>query len=446
MAKLALAMSMRADKWCPMRHVHIDPAPRRYPDAVTLIRRCSAGRSSAPERLTVDQVEAWLLSEAVGYSDLIVLFEAFVWRLVATGLPLDRASLHVGTLHPQLLGFAWNWNIADGLCDEIKVAERALKTDAYLRSPLAMVLEEGKVVDLHTDDPAAEERFSLTADLKAIGITHYLAFPLGGAGYHNVATVATRQEGGFSAVQRATLERLLRLLALHVERHIALRISGNVVETYLGRLAGERVLAGSIKRGSGSRVDAVVWASDLRGFTDMSDRLKPADMLSVLNAYFEAIAGAVIANGGEVLKYIGDGLLAIFPLDDVYAERNAASAAIAAAIAAEAALDELNRLPPANLADIDGWRPLRSGVALHAGDVFFGNIGAPERLDFTVIGAAVNTASRVEAMSKQLGHSILMTADVARNQDRTVKSLGSHALRGVSEPVEIFGLEKEPRG
>jgi len=429
-----------------MRHVPVDPAPRRYPETVTLMRRLSGGRLSAPAALTVDQVEEWLLGEAVGYSDLIVLFEAFVWRLVATGLPLDRASLHVGTLHPQLLGFAWNWNIADGFCDEIKVAEQALGTEAYLRSPLAIVLEKGEVVDLLTDDPAADQRFSLTADLKAIGATHYLALPLGGAGYHNVATVATRQASGFSDTQRVTLERLLRLLALHVERHIAMRIAENVLETYLGRLAGQRVLTGSIKRGAGSRVEAIIWVSDLRGFTDLSDRLKPAEMLSVLNAYFEEIAGAVIANGGEVLKYIGDGLLAIFPFDDVYAERNAASAAIAAAVAAEAALDELNRQPLAHLADIEGWRPLRSGVALHAGDVFFGNIGAPERLDFTVIGAAVNTASRVEAMSKQLGHSILMTADVARNQDRAVKSLGSHALRGVSEPVEIFGLEKEPGG
>lgn len=429
-----------------MQQAPIDPAPRRYADAVTLMRRAAGGRSSAPEHLTVAEVETWLLDEAVQISDLLTLFEAFVWRMVSAGLPLDRASLHVGTLHPQLYGFAWNWNIADGLCDEVKVHEFALAADAYRRSPLAVVLETGDAVSLDTSDPSVGERFPLTADLRELGITHYLALPLGGAGYHNVATVATRRKGGFSKVQRATLERFLRLLALHVERHIAMRIAGNVLDTYLGRLAGARVLAGSIKRGSGARVEAIVWSSDLRGFTDMSDRLKPADMLAVLNLYFEAMAGAVIRHGGEVLKFIGDGLLAIFPLDGSYAEGNAASAAVAAALAAEASLEKLNRAPPDDLAEIDGWRPLRSGIALHPGDVFFGNIGAPERLDFTVIGAAVNAASRVEGMSKQLGHSILLTAGVARHVSHPSIPLGSHSLRGVSEPVEIFALERPPAG
>jgi adenylate cyclase len=425
-----------------MRPASIDPAPRRYPDAVTLVRRAAVGRAAAPEHLTIAEVENWLLGEAVRISDLITLFEAFVWRMVSAGLPLDRASLHVGTLHPQLFGFAWNWNVADGLCDEVKVAETALASDAYRRNPLAVVLEKGEAVSLDPADPSAGERFPLTADLRELGITHYLALPLGGAGYHNVATVATRQVGGFSDVQRATLEQLLRLLALHVERHIAMRIARNVLDTYLGSLAGGRVLEGSIKRGAGTRVEAAVWSSDLRGFTDMADRLEPPVMLAVLNVYFEAMAGAVIRHGGEVLKFMGDGLLAIFPLDGDYPEGNAASAALAAALAAEASVERLNRAPPYDLATIDGWRPLRSGIALHVGDVFFGNIGAPERLDFTVIGAAVNAVSRVEGMSKQLGHSILFTAEVARHLSHPSISLGTHSLRGVGEPMEIFALDR----
>lgn len=407
-----------------------------------MMQRSAVGRAAAPDTLTVAEVEEWLLADAVRISDLLTLYEAFVWRLVAAGLPLDRASLHVGTLHPQLYGFAWNWNVADGLCDEVKVAETVLASDAYRRSPLAVVLETGEPLSLETADPSVAARFPLTADLNRLGITHYMALPLGGAGYHNVATVATRREGGFSAAQRATIDHLLRLLALHVERHIALRIAGNVLDTYLGRLAGARVLAGSIKRGAGTRVEAVVWSSDLRGFTDMSDRLKPADTLAVLNVYFEAMAGAVIRHGGEVLKFIGDGLLAMFPLDGDYAEANAASAAIAAAFAAEAAVARLNGEPPYELAEVSGWRPLRSGIALHIGEVFFGNIGAPERLDFTVIGAAVNAASRVEAMSKQLGHSILLTGPVARQLSRPLIDLGAHTLRGVGEPVEIFSVAR----
>jgi adenylate cyclase len=422
-----------------MKPSAFDPFPRKYPPSVYLLRRAQAGRAAVPEPQTAAQVEAWLLEDAVGVETLLDLYEMFIWRLVVAGLPLDRASLHVGTLHPQLIGFAWNWNIADGLVDEVKVGEATLATDAYRRSPLAVVLETGKPITIDTMKADAD-RFGLTADLRELGITQYLAVPLGGAGYHNVATVATRQPGGFTAQQRDTLERLLRLLALHVERHIAMRIASNVLDTYLGALAGGRVLEGSIKRGAGTTIAAVIWASDLRGFTDLSDRLPPADMLTLLNAYFEVLTGSIIAHGGDVLKFIGDGLLAVFPHDARYDDGNAAEAAVAAALAAEAAVARLNSEPPPELAAIEGWKPLRSGIALHEGDVFFGNIGAPERLDFTVIGRAVNGASRVESMTKQLGHAIVLTSPVADRLKVRPKSLGHHALRGMAEPIEIFGL------
>lgn len=422
-----------------MQRSILDPAPRHYPPSVFLLRRSHRGRSVAAGTQSLAQIESWLLEGAMRVKSLIDLFEMFVWRLVVAGLPLDRASLHTGTLHPQLAGFAWNWNIADGIVDEVKVDEGNLTTDSFRRSPLAIVFETGEPVTIDPSDPDAE-RFGLTADLRELGITQYLALPMGGAGYHNVATIATRQQGGFTPEQRTALERLLRLLALHVERHIAMRVASNVLDTYLGTLAGTRVLEGSIKRGAGTRIDAVIWASDLRGFTDLSDRLEPAHMLTLLNAYFEAMAGAVIAHGGEILKFIGDGLLAVFPHHGIYAEGNAAEAAVAAAMAAEAAIEHLNSDPPLALAAFEGWRPLRSGVGLHEGDVFFGNIGAPERLDFTVIGRAVNGASRVEGLTKQLGHSIVLTAPVAAKLATRPKSLGRHRLRGMAEPIEIFAV------
>ncbi len=420
-------------------HNAIDPAPRSYPDAVWLLRRSTRGRSVVPESQTVAQIEAWLLEEAVRVGSLLDLLEMFVWRLVVAGLPLDRASLHTGTLHPQLVGFAWNWNIADGIVDEVKVGEANLSTDSFKRSPLAIVFQTGNPVVINPMQTDAA-RFNLTDDLRKLGITQYLALPMGGAGYHNVTTIATRQPGGFTTDQREAFDRLLRLLALHVERHIAMQIASNVLDTNLGTLAGRQVLEGSIRRGSGTRISAVIWASDLRGFTDLSDRLEPTDMLAVLNTYFEALTGSVIAHGGEVLKFIGDGLLAVFPHDGDYAEGNAAEAAVAAAIAAEAAIAALNVGPPPELAGISGWKPLRSGIALHEGDVFFGNIGAPERLDFTVIGRAVNGASRVESMTKQLGHTIVLTSRVADRLKVRPTSLGHHALRGMAEPIEIFGL------
>ncbi|MDR3464902.1 MAG: adenylate/guanylate cyclase domain-containing protein [Xanthobacteraceae bacterium] len=274
-------------------------------------------------------------------------------------------------------------------------------------------------------------------ELAAEGFTDYAALPLSGGGYRNAITLATRRADGFTETDVRLLKPVFSLFALHVERHSALRISGNALNAYLGLGAATKVLNGSIKRGAGESIHAVIWVSDLRGFTDLSDRLSGSDMLALLNAYFEVMAGAVLSQGGEVLKFIGDGLLAAFPLQDPDQVRAAAGAALAAARTAMAGLDALNRDPPGTLAGT-GWQPLRAGIALHEGEVFFGNIGAPERLDFTVIGAAVNEASRVEALQKTLGRDILITEAVARHLDVPLDFLGSHSLRGVAVPLAIY--------
>jgi adenylate cyclase len=244
--------------------------------------------------------------------------------------------------------------------------------------------------------------------------------------------------GGFSESEFADIRRLFGLFALHVERHIALSLCRNVLDTYLGAAAGRRVLTGAIKRGAGEPIRAVIWASDLRGFTDLADRLDERDMIALLNAYFERLAGAVIEKGGEVMKFIGDGLLATFPFAAFDSAEAAADAALAAADQAMAAIADLNRAAPAALADIAGWQPLRTGIALHEGEVFFGNVGAPERLDFTVIGKAVNAASRIEALTKTLGREVLISGPVASRLARPLEDMGEHRLRGLVEPVRVF--------
>ena len=417
----------------------IDPSPRSYPRFVTLMRRSSDGRDAAPAETTAAAIEAWLLADAIAIEDLLPLYESLVWRMVAAGLPLARASVHVGTLHPQLLGFAWNWNAGDGLTDEVKVDAFALQTDQYKRNPLYRVIEHGEHFRLDTADPDVAGRYPITTELAGQGITEYCALPLSAGGsFHNAATVATDRAGGFTHEQFTAIDRILKLFALHVERHIALHIAGNVLDTYLGSVAGAKVLKGAIKRGAGQAIRSVIWVSDLRDFTDLSERLPPADVLAVLNAYFERMAGAVLAHGGEVLKFIGDGMLAVFPVAEM-GDQAAAQAALSAAEAALAGIDRLNTEPTPALAAIADWSPLKSGIALHGGEVFFGNMGAPDRLDFTVIGRAVNTAARVEALCKPLGRSILITEPVARLIDRPLEPLGTHTLRGVAEPVALYG-------
>jgi adenylate cyclase len=416
----------------------LDPSPRHYPPSVMLVRRSARGPAAAPAVTSLSEIESWLLHDATGERDMLLFVESFIWRLIAAGLPIARLSLHIGTLHPQLIGFAWNWTSADGLCDEVKVEEAATLTDSFKRNTLFRIFSTGESIRRDPRTPQAQAEFPLMREFAEAGLTDYLAFPLSGGGHRNAITIATGRSDGFSDAELASLTPILGLFALHVERHTALRIAGNALNAYLGQDAARQVLNGSIKRGAGESIRAVIWVSDLRGFTALSDRLSGSEMLALLNAYFEIMAGAVLAHGGEVLKFIGDGLLAVFPLTGPGQIGRAAQSALAAAQQALAGLDAINADPPAALAAVADWRPLRAGIALHEGEVFFGNIGSPERLDFTVIGAAVNETSRVEALSKTLGRSILVTGAVARHLEGTMDPLGEHALRGVVAPIAIY--------
>ncbi len=410
---------------------------RNYPDFVTLIRR-SHDADKALGRVSVADVEAWLLGDALSEDSLIDLFHGLVLRMAAADLPVERGTLHVGTLHPQLYGYAWNWSATEGFCDEVKVSEAVLATDAYRRNPMFEVVGQGATVRARLDSPDDVARYPLFSELAEKGMTDYIGLPLStGGAYHNAVTIATKQAGGFREDQLAEIDRLLKPFALHVERHIAMRISQNVLDTYLGTAAGSQVLNGSIKRGAGAPISAIIWSSDLRGFTDLANRLKGPEVLAVLNEYFDLLAGAVMSHGGEVLKFIGDGLLAVFPFSNFKSEQAAAEAAFEAAAFALTQLDALNESVD-RLGDVADWRPLRSGIALHRGEVFFGNVGAPGRLDFTVIGRAVNTASRVEALSKVLERPILVTEPVAALLERPLDAMGEHSLRGVPAPVTVF--------
>lgn len=420
----------------------LDPSPRSYPNGVTLVQRVATESiAKTVSTISFDDIESWLLHDAIANSDCLTLFPELLLRLIAAGLPIDRASLHVGTLHPQLYGFAWIWNRSDGLCDEIQVAESVLCSDAYRRNPLYRAIEFGETVLCRTENPAVRERFPLIRELAAQGITDYLVEPIAGGAYHNAASVASAAPDGFTDSQLALIKRVFALFALHVERYIAQRIAINVVDTYLGHAAGQQVLEGTIRRGSGNAIEAVIWISDLRNFTDLIDRLDGAAMIALLNAYFETLVAAVLDHGGEVLKFIGDGLLAVFPLG-TGSGKDAASAALTAARSALAGIERLNQSPPEELATIPGWQPLRTGIALHEGEVFFGNVGATARLGFTVIGRAVNAASRIEGLCKTLGHAILVSKPVARRLDEPLDCLGQHSLRGFARPVAIYGADQ----
>jgi len=389
--------------------------------------------------MSLDEIREWLLKEALAEDDFLLLMQALVWRLVAAGLPLDRVTVHVGTLHPQLLGFYWHWKRSDGLVDELTVKQGSLSTDRFRRSPLALVIGRGERFRARTDDLELVGRYPLLRDLDAEGIREYCALPLSsGKRYHNAVTLGTSRDTGFEESEIEDLQRILKIFALHVERHIMGRIAENVLDTYLGPTASRKVLSGSIRRGSGESIEAIIWMSDLRDYSAMSGRLPGGEMLVVLNAYFECLTNAVLGHGGEVLKFIGDGLLAVFPVTGPGGAKRAAARALAAAEVALRDVDQLNESPFEGLDNVEGWRPLRTGIALHFGEVFFGNVGGPGRLDFTVIGRAVNEVSRVEALTKDIQRPVLVTEPVAKLLEEAVVPMGRFQLRGFSDEVTVF--------
>ena len=425
-----------------MNKAFLDPAPRTYAPHVYLLARSSRGPSCAPETLSIDQLNSWLLHEATRIDDVMLMFEEFMWRCKAAGLAIDRATLHIGTLHPRVIGFSWVWNSQDYFCDEVAADANATKSEAFTRNPLFHVINEGQTIKVDLESEEGANSAPLMRELADQGYTTYVALPLSSSHEkRNAMTLATRKTGGFPPAEKDLIRNLIDLLALHIERHIVQRIARNVADTYLGPIAGQRVLDGEIKRGDGEAIKAVVFMADMRGFTQLADRLSGPEVTAILNAYFDRISDAVLNHGGDILKFMGDGILAVFD-QKTFGETAAANAAVKAAKAALEAIDELNRNPPDDLPDPIRWHPLKIGIGLHRGEVFFGNVGGEERLDFTVIGRAVNETSRVESLCKPLGRALLLTepvrAALSGDLQTGLNAMGEHALRGVGKPVAIF--------
>ena len=245
----------------------------------------------------------------------------------------------------------------------------------------------------------------------------------------------TDRPGGFSEEDLQELRAIAALVTSPLEVVVARELAATLLDTYLGKRSGAQVLSGLVKRGDGETVNAVIWLSDLRGFTALSERLPPDDVLKLLNSHFERIVAPIRAFGGEVLKFTGDGLLAIFPISGV--QRTACEAAQRAARSALTSMDQLNR------EQRRARRPtLRFGIGLHLGDVHYGNIGSPDRLDFTAIGPAVNFASRLERLCKRLGCRLVLSSIFASSCGMDTVLLGERRLRGIKEPARIFTLEE----
>jgi adenylate cyclase len=391
----------------------------------------------------IADLSAWITEAGLAGRSESAILAGFCDRLVVRGLPLARALVLIDTLHPVYEGRAFRWTRAQKETTLTEYGRTDDDLNRWLHSPFHRLEQSGESLLRRRLTPETEADFSIFPELRAGGITDYLALAnrfddqdnIGGMDcvYSSWATDAAR---GFDESDVAHLIQLMPFLALAVKSASLARIAGTLVETYLGRDPGRRVLQGRIRRGVAERIEAVLWFSDLRGYTRISDTASPEEIIPLLNHYADAVISAIHDEGGDVLKLMGDGTLAIFTSED---RRRACDAALTAALAARRAVAATNERRTATglpVADIY--------LALHIGDVFYGNVGSKERLDFTVIGPAVNEVSRIAAMCRSVEQPLLVSsafaAAMGESRSRLV-SVGRYALRGVARAQELFTVE-----
>jgi adenylate cyclase len=389
-------------------------------------------------------ISDWLVHQGLWRADLPTLFGGYCERLVAADVPIWRGYLSALTLHPRVRGVGCSWRPEEGAKSELYIY-RPQPSEDYLVSPFARMAKERLPqlrVTLAGNDAI---EFPLLARFRDQGATDYLAhvadFGLDGAPDGETGIIAswtTARAGGFSNRDLAILGHLLPRLALAVQARLGHEIAVNLLDTYVGPEAGRRILAGKIRRGQLEVISAVILFADLRGFTAAADRQPREELVDALNCYFDSLVPSIEEFGGQVLKFMGDGLLATFPLNG----RPAAEVCERALDAAAKTLERVRILRDEQTATNGSAMGL--DLVLHLGDVFYGNVGSADRLDFTVIGPAVNEASRIEALCAQHERNLLVSeafAKAATNSEGRLVSIGRFALRGVAAAQSIYTLD-----
>ncbi len=395
----------------------------------------------------IAKLASWTAKAGLEGRSETALVEGFSNRALAAGLPLARAIVFIDTLHPIHEGRAFRWEREkpEATLTEYGRSTEGEAAERWRTSPWYRMLADGEALLRRRIAADSELEFPIFSELRVASITDFVAilnrFAADGAiGDMDCfySSWMTNSVGGFSDDEIAALKRLAPFLGLAIKSASLGRIAETLVETYLGRDAGRRVLRGRIARGVADRIEAVLWFSDLRNYTRISDTSPPEAIIPLLNDYADAVVSAIHQNSGDVLKLIGDGVLAIFPAEE---RSRACAAALDAARLAREAVAVLNA------------RRLGEGVpatdmylGLHIGEVFYGNIGSKERLDFTVVGPAVNEVSRIAAMCRSVDQPVLMSAAFAASivdEPRPFVSVGRYALRGVGRPQELFTLDNQ---
>ncbi len=396
----------------------------------------------------VDDVTNWLVERSLDETPLEKVIEGCCLRLHGAGIPLSRVSLAFRTLHPLFRSVSIIWTHGQ----ELQVTghqHQTVTNEAWLKSPLFYMLQtEVPRLRRHITGDEALLDFPILEELRDNGMTDYMSYmiPYGdrilGDDIEDGINIAdgilgswaTDRESGFTDGHIRALQRVEQRLAVLSKIKTRDQIVRNLLQAYLGQDAGEQVLKGQIQRGDVESIYSVVWYSDLRNSTNMADVMEPVKFLEILNKYFECSAGAVLDHGGEVLRFVGDAVLAIFPIRGDKKKQDACRDAMCAA------KDAQKRVAQLNAAREPGQPEIAFGLGLHVGEVLFGNIGVPERLEFSVIGPVANEVARLEGLTKQLGRTVVVSGEFAQNVDIPWEHMGDHTLRGVDAKRPIYAL------
>ena len=392
------------------------------------------------DALALQKLIEWLVDGARSAPSPPAMMTETCERLVAAGLPLWRVGVFVRTLHPDIVGRNFVWRPGA----EIVVGSAnydVLDSEEFRTSPLALVFGEHTEIRARMDGPDAR-RFPLFDDLRAEGVTDYIALPLFQVdGTAHGSSWTTKQPGGFTEEQIKAIRGLLPPLARLIEVTRLRFMSSILLDTYVGNRAGERILGGQIRRGHAETMQAAIWLSDLRGFTALSDRLPAETVIEILNQYFDCQVSAIATHGGEVLKFMGDGLLAVFPFDEYVGDMGKACAKVLEAACEARANVEAMQFPIGETIE-----RFRFGVALHVGRILYGNIGGGNRLDFTCIGPAVNLAARLEKIAGKLHRTVVASGAFAGICAGGWTDLGEFPIAGFSKAERVYGLTDETAG
>ena len=381
-----------------------------------------------------EQFTDWLFEQGRFNSKFDSFTNAVCLKIIELGVPVTRMRISFRTLHPQVMAWSCLWDKDTG-SKVIDVSKAISETEEYIGSPIEFIYEHNKSIRQSLIE-LPEGAHSVFCELQEKGLTDYYGCPIYFSnGPVNVSTYATDFEGGFSDQCITFLSQVSVLITPFIETLATRRLARNLLETYIGPRTGRRILEGQIERGDGEEIKAAIWFSDFRNFTQYTESLSLGLLLETLNQYFEIVHDCVEKNGGEILRFIGDAMLIVFPVENLTTITQACEKALASALDAQLQTRQINILRKK-----EGKPIIEFGVGLHEGCVMYGNVGAPSRLDFTVMGTAVNRTARLESLTKELDSPILVSSDFNQQVQTSGQFMGEFSVKGVENGLQAYAV------